>query len=184
LHRETNEEGENRENVMDAHALTGKSAPWYREPWPWVLIALPLSAVIAGIATLIIAIQHPDALVAEDYYKQGLTINRVLERESRAQALGLSAQAMISDERIRIILVGAADLPGTVVMRFTHPTRAGEDRNIVLEAIANGSYEGVMPPMASGRWRVRAEDDQSIWRLTGMWISPEQAFALSAGASP
>jgi len=168
---------------MNMHALTGKVAPWYREPWPWILIALPLSAVIAGIATLIIAIEHEDALVAEDYYKQGLAINQVLERESRAAALGLRAQAMISGERIRIGLSpGGSDLPASIIVRFIHPTRAGEDRSIVLGAIANGWYEGVMPGMASGRWRVQAEDDQGIWRLTGIWITSEQAFALSAGA--
>ena len=169
---------------MNMHALTGKVTPWYREPWPWILIALPLSAVIAGIATLVIAIEHPDGLVAEDYYKQGLAINQVLERESRAAALGLRAQAMVSGERIRIGLSGrGTDLPDSIVVRFIHPTRAGEDSSIVLGAVANGWYEGVIPGMASGRWRVQAEDDQGIWRLTGMWITSEQAFALSAGAS-
>lgn len=166
---------------MNMHALRSKAVPWYREPWPWVLIALPLSAVIAGIATLVIAIKNQDGLVAEDYYKQGLAINRVLERESRAAALGLSAQAMISDNSIRIGLAGRADLPETVVVRFIHPTRAGEDRSIVLGTIANGWYEGVMADMAPGRWRVQMEDDQGMWRLTGMWITNARAFALSAG---
>jgi len=91
---------------------------------------------------------------------------------------------MISGERIRIGLSGkVTDIPGSIVVRFIHPTRASEDRSIVLGAVANGWYEGVMPGMASGRWRVQAEDDQGIWRLTGMWITSEQAFALSAGAS-
>ena len=166
---------------MNTHALTKKAAPWYREPWPWILIALPLSAVIAGIATLVIAIAHPDELVAEDYYKQGLAINRILERESRAAALGLSAQAMISDARIRIGLTGHTDFPESIVVRFIHPTRASEDRRIVLQTIANGWYEGEIPGIASGRWRVQAEDDQGIWRLTGMWITPERVFLLSAG---
>jgi hypothetical protein len=168
---------------MNVHALTEKVAPWYREPWPWILIALPLSAVIAGIATLVIAIKHPDELVAEDYYKQGLAINRVLERESRAAALGLRAQAMISGNRIRIGLSAAdADLPGSIVVRFIHPTRAGEDRSIVLGMITNGWYDGEMPGMAAGRWRVQAEDDQGIWRLTGVWNTSKQAFVLLADA--
>lgn len=166
---------------MNTHTLTRKVVPWYREPWPWVLIALPLSAVIAGFITLMIAIENQDGLVAEDYYKQGLAINRVLEREARAAALGLSAQVMISDERIRIGLTGPADLPASVVVRFIHPTRSGLDRSIVLGAIANGWYEGAMPGMTSGRWLVQAEDDQGTWRLIGIWITPEQVFALSAG---
>ena len=40
--------------------------PWYREPWPWVLIALPLSAVIASFFSLYLAIANPDYMVADD----------------------------------------------------------------------------------------------------------------------
>ena len=40
--------------------------PWYREPWPWVLIAIPLLTVIACGITLWLAISHPDYIVVED----------------------------------------------------------------------------------------------------------------------
>ena len=55
--------------------------PWYREPWPWILMSVPATAVVAGIITLWLAVSSADGLVAEDYYKQGLAINRVIERE-------------------------------------------------------------------------------------------------------
>ena len=42
-----------------------RSRPWYREPWPWVLIALPLSAVIASLVTLWIALSNPDHLAVD-----------------------------------------------------------------------------------------------------------------------
>jgi len=43
--------------------------PWYREPWPWVLIAIPLLTVIASAITLWLAVSRPDYLVIgpEDY---------------------------------------------------------------------------------------------------------------------
>ncbi|RPI42555.1 MAG: hypothetical protein EHM59_17550, partial [Betaproteobacteria bacterium] len=50
--------------------------PWYREPWPWLLMAAPAAAVLAGAVTLALAIQSYDGLVAEDYYKQGLAVNQ------------------------------------------------------------------------------------------------------------
>jgi hypothetical protein len=37
--------------------------PWYRQFWPWFLIALPMIAVIGGIVTLIIAVRSSDPLV-------------------------------------------------------------------------------------------------------------------------
>ena len=40
--------------------------PWYREPWPWVAIAIPGAAVIMGITTLILAINNPDPLTVDE----------------------------------------------------------------------------------------------------------------------
>ena len=40
--------------------------PWYREPWPWVLIAIPLLTVIASGVTLWLAVSNPDYIVVED----------------------------------------------------------------------------------------------------------------------
>lgn len=156
---------------MNTHTIGNKTVPWYREPWPWILIALPLSAVLAGVATLIIAIQNPDELVAEDYYKQGLTINRVLEREARATVLNLSAQMMFSGERVRVRIDGDALPSDHIVVRFIHPTLSAEDRETRLRPVARDWYEGVMPMPATGRWYVHLEDAEASWRLSTEWPS-------------
>ena len=52
--------------------------PWYRDPWPWILMAGPAAVVVAGAITLWIAFASADGLVAGDYYKQGLAINQVI----------------------------------------------------------------------------------------------------------
>lgn len=45
--------------------------PWYRQFWPWFIIALPTSAVIASFISLWLAISHPDQLiVSDDEYQQ------------------------------------------------------------------------------------------------------------------
>lgn len=51
---------------------------WYRQFWPWFLIALPGVVVIACMITIYIAVTNPDPLVDGNYYKQGLTINERL----------------------------------------------------------------------------------------------------------
>ncbi len=61
---------------------------WYKQFWPWFLIALPGSVVIASVATIIIAIKNPDSIVVDDYYKAGLAINRDLSREQLAIQTG------------------------------------------------------------------------------------------------
>lgn len=50
--------------------------PWYREPWPWILMSGPAIVVVAGLWTFAIAASTTDTLVTEDYYRKGLQVNR------------------------------------------------------------------------------------------------------------
>jgi len=142
--------------------MSAERCPWYREPWPWLLMAPPAAAVLAGIATVWIAMASADGLVAEDYYKQGLGINKVIAREERARALGLSAQVEMAAGRIRVRLEGAA--PPALFAHLAHRTRAGYDQRLRL-ARGAGAYEAEMAPLAPGGWRVSIEDPQGSWRI-------------------
>jgi uncharacterized protein len=136
--------------------------PWYKEPWPWILMAPPATAVLAGIATLWIAAAGADGLVAEDYYRQGLAINKVIAREARARELGLTAALEVRDGRIRVRLEGAA--PPALFVHLAHRTRAGFDQRLRLAPGADG-YEAALAPLAPGGWRVVIEDPQGSWRI-------------------
>jgi hypothetical protein len=124
-------------------------------------------------------VKNEDGLVAEDYYKQGLAINQVIEREARAVQMGLKAQMLVAGRNIRIHLDGSGELPGRIVVRFVHPTRAGEDREIELTPVAPGWYEASLPDLAQGRWRLQIEDAESIWRLTGVWNTNQKSLLIS-----
>ena len=51
--------------------MNGQELPWYRQFWPWFIIALPASAVIASIITFWLAVSHPDQLVVDgDEYQR------------------------------------------------------------------------------------------------------------------
>lgn len=52
---------------------------WFRQFWPWFLIALPGTVVIASLVTVYIAVTHQDPVVDGNYYKHGLTINERLD---------------------------------------------------------------------------------------------------------
>ena len=41
--------------------------------------------IVAGVYTTVLAFTSSDGLVADDYYKQGLAINKTLKREERAR---------------------------------------------------------------------------------------------------
>ncbi|NPC56984.1 FixH family protein [Caenimonas soli] len=53
-------------------------APWWKFPLVWMVIAGPAVVVVAGIATVWIAVGTPDPVVAEDYYRRGMEINKTL----------------------------------------------------------------------------------------------------------
>ncbi|MDR0736349.1 MAG: FixH family protein [Zoogloeaceae bacterium] len=155
---------------MTANALDVR--PWYREPWPWILMSGPIIVVIAGIATAIIAMNvHPVAMVEDDYYKQGLAINQRLHRDKVASDLSLSAQVMLSGQEVRVFL-NAADrtkLPTGLRLHFNHRTRSGQDQVVTLEAAGQGFYSGVLTAEVRGRWHVYLEDQDETWRLVGSW---------------
>ena len=54
------------------------AAPWWRFGHVWLIIAGPVIVIISGFVTLWLAISRPDPVVAEDYYRQGIEINKTL----------------------------------------------------------------------------------------------------------
>ena len=141
--------------------------PWYREPWPWLLMSGPAAVIVAGVFTAVLAFRSSDGLVADDYYKQGLAINRTIAREERAAALGISADlSYVRDaSRVRVALTGVA--PAVLTLRLAHPTRAGFDQVVVLTQVQPGLYEGALRPVDGGRWLAVLET--ADWRLAGDW---------------
>jgi len=163
--------------MADANSL-----PWYREPWPWIVMSGPAIVVVAGIATAIIAVRTNDGLVADDYYRQGLDINRVLEREERARALDVSAAVQFREDRehVRVILRSRADPPRALRLTLVHPTRAGDDQVIVLTQSSPGVYDGAMGVPRAARHGLRLEDDAGAWRIVGDWPRGESSVSLGA----
>jgi hypothetical protein len=139
------------------------SLPWYREPWPWLLMSGPAAVLVAGAVTTWIAFASSDGLVAEDYYRQGLGINKRLAREEAAQRLGISATIRLQDSAVRVELKGAA--PEALFVHLAHATRAGHDVRLRLVPSPGGGYAAELPPLPAGRWRAAIEDPRGVWRI-------------------
>jgi hypothetical protein len=149
-----------------AHAVR----PWYREPWPWILMAGPAATVAASAVTVWLAVSSADGLVADDYYRRGLAINQDIRRDQAVRELGITADAEARDGVLRVRLIfsrqpPAAD-PESLLALLAHATRAGYDQRLRLARIAPGLYEGALPALPAGRWRLTLEDPRREWRLT------------------
>lgn len=159
--------------------------PWYKEPWPWFLMAGPALVVVGGFITLFLANKSFDGLVEDDYYKQGLAIHQRLEREQKADSLGFSAQIMAGEgNEVRVFLSSSLPeggaMPERIRVDFNHPTRDGMDRSVDLLRQGEGFYTGILPDAlpVSDHWNVVLSDAEETWRLMGGW-RPDSGGALS-----
>ena len=158
------------------------SGPWFRQPWPWLLMVMPATAVIAGFATLWLAIHSNNSLVVDDYYREGRAINVQIGRDRHAAELGLRAtleSSAAGGVRVRLHSRTPTALPAALTLRLVHATEAALDVTVSLPAIAEAAGEGdgadgssatyglaraALP--GSGRWTVRIEDADRKWRLS------------------
>jgi hypothetical protein len=162
------------------------SKPWYREPWPWFLISLPATAVIAGLLTVWIAASNRDGLVVGDYYKAGLAINQTLARDDAARRLGLKAVLRSQDGGLSLALAGHLQAyPDQLTFTLAHPTRPGMDQTIDLRHAGGGAYRASLPALPHGKWHAQLTDNAGVWRLSGVLHTPfSEPATLAAAAEP
>jgi hypothetical protein len=63
--------------VVDAQTQTAPT--WWKEPYVWMVISGPMSAVVACLITAVYILKGPDALVADDQFVQGRHIAQALK---------------------------------------------------------------------------------------------------------
>jgi hypothetical protein len=117
--------------------------------------------------------------VVDQYYKEGLAINRVLERDHAALLRGYRATIVLNEERtlVRVQMAGEM-LPAELHLHFIHPTKSGLDREFSASQIQPGLYQGSVQLAPATRWNVELEDAQRQWRLTGGWNPADDRFVL------
>jgi uncharacterized protein len=60
--------------ILHQPNLLAQPRPWWKEPYVWMVIAGPVSAVVACAITAFYIFQEPDAVVSEDRYSAGVAI--------------------------------------------------------------------------------------------------------------
>ena len=171
---------------MTAHRVPRIEAeaqqPWYRQPWPWLLMLMPAVAVIGGILTAYLALSTNHALVVDEYWREGKAINRSLAKEAHAQALGLNLHLRPTAEGLQLT-VDAGGRPWSsqapVRVQWIHPTLAGRDVQALAQPVGAGEYlarDFKWPE--EGRWQVMIEDADGAWRAKAIWSAPENGLRI------
>ena len=157
--------------------------PWQQVPIVWMLVAIPLSSVVVGMIMLWFAIESYDGLVVDDYHQQSKQINRTLARDTVAANHGIRADLELKPQSgiltVRLTLRESLPLADTLLLRFVHRTRAGEDILVYLHKTGNLKYSAPLPALAPSNWRVQLES--SDWRISGLAPVPgRNLFRLSS----
>lgn len=166
--------------------MSTDTLPWYRQFWPWFIMALPAAAVVAGISTVVIAVKNQDSVVRDDWYKDGKAINLDMAREQRAQALQLSADLTVDALTGEIIvqLQAGKDTPPPrqLQLSFSHATLSERDQHLLLRQQSGTRYTGLLQRPLDGHFSV--ELDGGDWRLLEDSHFPQATWHMGVPARP
>ena len=149
--------------------------PWYKQFWPWFLISLPLSVVIASMVTMNIAFKTSDGLVSDDYYKEGKAIHLNADSTNKARALGIAGNLSHDADTGSLTLVldqALVDAPSQLVLEFFHPTRPNHDQLLQLTAVDQLRYVGRAEPLVPANWKLELHPAEKDWRVRGRFLVP------------
>ncbi|MDA7746652.1 FixH family protein [Psychromonas sp.] len=137
---------------------------WFKQFWPWFLILLPMAAVVAGISTVVIAVDNKPDLVVDDYYNTGKAINADLSLLKKAQELGITAIVVPQKDGLMISMDGLETF-SSINLSLFHSTQSKRDIVVMLTADANGNYFYENEDTLTGKWTLRVEPFDKKWRL-------------------
>ena len=145
--------------------------PVSRWIWPGILIAGPASVVVACIITAFFVVQHPDGLVASDYYKQGKAINAQLAQLRRAEELGLGSMRMTATDQAVLITFPDSPLRDRIDVVLAHPVDADLDIRATVSPNAAGVYEIALQKKLTERRRVIVTNAPvRSWRVESLLV--------------
>ncbi len=149
---------------------------WYKEPWAWLVFILPLTAVVAGITTLIIANTDPDSLVVGDYYKKGKAINVEISKIKQAQKLGIKFALRLTDNELVIKPTGIEKKFPLLNVNFYHPTQQEKDFYFAMTQDGSGNFRQSLSQNVSGKWRITITPFENDWKIQNVITLPQSEF--------
>lgn len=159
-----------------------ENRPWWKERMVWLIVALPASAVFAGVATIFIAAHDPDDLVSSGYVKTGMTVSDVKEPQMQARLLQISATLVYEKETLVLEMSGAGGQSQTLLLSLVHPTRDELDIQVPMTRRGDGKYQALVVIKGSGKRHVVLEPPDKRWRIEGEWVAPfNEETRLHAG---
>lgn len=141
--------------------------PWYKEPWPWILISIIVIPMIVAVIRLNIYREYKVEMVVDDYYKKGKSINQEFAREKLAQSYGISALVNFSNDNIVIDINHNKQAPAlaNLIISLYHSTQSFKDLSLRATARADGTFSAALPNELTGKWQLTVEPYDKKWKI-------------------
>jgi hypothetical protein len=146
----------------------------------WLMWLLPALAVVAGFATLAIAVRGADRALPKEYHWEGERLDADFGRARSAAALGVEIRLGIEAGQCRAQVSNLPGDPATLNLLLTHGVDAGLDRRVRLARVAENDYRAACAPLDTGKWRVALDDDSAQWAVRGAIEGPLAGLVLRA----
>jgi len=139
--------------------------PWYKEPWLWFVLSVPIASVILSSIMVSVAVIGQDSLVSDNYYKDGMGINQTIEQDRLAVQLNIVPIITIQD-KTAIISIKSDKMPtqAFLTLKLVHPTTSDKDITIRLLPTENG-FIGDLPNVVEGRRYLDLYGFDDSWRI-------------------
>jgi len=134
-----------------------------RSPWPWLLAAGPALVVLASLVTAWVAISRNDAVIADDYYKLGLMINRKLAADPAVAPEPRATVIIAGNGDVRVRLAPSTAAPARLRLSVLRPGERAEGKELVLQRADDSEWVGLLADVGGGRRIVTLESE--AWRL-------------------
>jgi hypothetical protein len=154
--------------------------PWHREPMMWLVVGIPLAAVVAGIAMISIASRVSVDHVAEPFRPIGKAQTVELSRDLRASELGTSAVLSVGANGRDLFVTLERAEAAVLELKLVHPIEQRLDVEMKLVAVVPGRFVGTLPqPLAPARWDLELGDLGQTWRIVGQLEAGRDGARLS-----
>lgn len=131
----------------------------------WLMWALPGAAVLAGFATLAIALHRADRPLPEAYHWEGERLDADFVRQRAAASLGVRVTFEAGGGRCVAHLAATSGDPAALDVLLTHASDAGLDRALKLPRVAPGEYASDCPAPPAGKWHVSVDEPAGAWSV-------------------
>lgn len=156
-----------------------------RSPIMWVMIGIPVIAVIASFMTLVLAIRGAEPELPASYHWEGHALDQDLQRLQFGQKLDVRGPLELRADgnvALRLQFADAAySAPAELTLRLSHATLAREDRVLTLHRDGD-VWLARTKPLPAGHWLLELTDGKD-WLLRRQFMAPQNVVELGSASA-